>query len=180
MSIAIATIALLSAGVIQALGPRVEAASETSSSTLADSAVEQAAWKLKTVEVGSARGHGVQAAGKDVSAIVREVYDALLLQPAGLSASLEAHFARDAASALVRAGLGWPEDTTGVRVIKRRARVHVELGSSPRAVAIVRTIATGETPSGPLRLKQRSTLWIEESKGGWRVFAFDVDQRPSR
>jgi hypothetical protein len=90
------------------------------------------------------------------------------------------YFRGPARGAFRRSGAGVPEGAKEVRTLRRTARVTIQATSAKRAAASVTVIARGMVDGRDFKFRHRSELWLERTKKGWKVIAFDIDQRPMR
>ena len=149
----------------------------------ADRELPQAAWRVKTHPAGvmdkvtKAQAARIQRQRPQVAALVRDVYDAVLLHPGRLRATLAENFTPAAASALRRSGVVVSEPGV-VSTTKRRAKIGIQAAGGPTlAIATVRLEAShAARPDRPIA--HDATLWMERGKKGWKVVAFHVNQRP--
>ena len=143
----------------------------------------QAAWRIKTHPAGvmnkvtKAQAARIQRQRPQVAALVRDVYDAVLLHPGRLRATLAANFTPAAASALRRSGVAVSEAGV-VSTTRRKATIGIQAAGGPTlAIATVRLEAShAARPDRPIA--HDATLWMERGKKGWKVVAFNVTQRP--
>jgi hypothetical protein len=149
--------------------------------TIAAPDVEQAAWKIHARPMGAleklSRRERVHAtdAGRRVGAVIKEIYNALFLEPAGIRAAVRASFTRSAGAALLATKAGLPRNARDVRTTVRRADISVQVPRPRRAVAEVRVVARGEAGDS-FRVVHRAALYLERDRSGWRVIAFDIDE----
>jgi hypothetical protein len=153
--------------------------------TIAAPDAEQATWKIRARPMGalgkaSRRQHKrADDAGRRVGVVIKEVYDALFLEPAGLRGAVRANFSRSAGAALLATKSGLPRTARDVRTTVRRAEISVQVPRTLHAVAEVRLVAKGEARNAPqsrFRVVHHSTLFLERVRSGWKVIAFDLDQ----
>lgn len=90
------------------------------------------------------------------------------------------YFRGPARGAFRRSGAGVPEGAKEVRTLRRTARVTIQATTAKRAAASVTVIARGMVDGRDFKIRHRSELWLERTKKGWKVIAFDIDQRPMR
>lgn len=171
--------------------------------TVAAPRVEQAAWKIDTFPAGltkkvdkhdRARFNTQRAA---VTAIVREVYDALFLHPGKITETIAKDFAIRARRAVAATKAALPRGARNVQILKRTAHIGLQGNLARQAVATASISLKGETPkksygsarvgigapsaaSVPFRMVHRSTLWLERGDSGWKVIAFDLRRVPRR
>jgi hypothetical protein len=146
--------------------------------------IAQAPWRIEAHAVGrfgdapKAARRRLRAQRPRAAALVRDVYDAIVLRPRVARRTIRERFAPPAGRSF--AGLrrlGPPQGASRVKTLVRRARVALEAPGGRRAVAAVSVRARGIARGRRFRLKHRSTLWLERSGGRWHVVAYEVDQR---
>ena len=145
----------------------------------------QAPWQIKTHPAGvvdkvsKAQAARIKQQRPQVTALVKRVYDALLLHPGRLRSSLAENFTPAAAAALRRSGTVVPEEGL-VSTTKRKAEIGIQAAGGPTlAIATVSLEAT--LAQRPERVvEHEATLWMERAKNGWQVVAFEVEQGPQR
>jgi hypothetical protein len=152
--------------------------------TIAAPEVEQAAWKIQARPMGTlakpSRKDRRRAAdaGRRVGVVIKEVYDALFLEPAGLRGAVRANFTRSAGAALLGAKSGLPRTARDVKTIVRRAEISVQVPRTRHAVAEVRVVAKGRAQAR-FRIVHEATLYLER-RSGWHVIAFKLNQGRGR
>ena len=114
------------------------------------------------------------------TAIVTDVYDTMLLEPASLAEAINTSFTREAQAELTGKKIGWPDGVSEVRIKSRRLEIGIQSGAADRAIAHLRISATGVASGRPVELWHRAQLWMEKDGGKWTIFAFDIRQAPLR
>lgn len=144
----------------------------------AASRLPQAAWVVSFAPLkGEAlKGSAAEDELEDVGIVLQDVYDALWLDRSRLSQVIGARFAPSAASAMRTSTAGAPEGGQ-ISIQSRRARIGIQIGGGRRAIAVVKVKALAHNDVSTVELKQRSTMWLEKKAGGWRVIAFDINQK---
>ena len=156
--------------------------------TIAAPGVTQADWDVNAFPAG---GDGVGALSKKqteryeaqrepLASLIRDVYDALFLSPAGAKRVLQHRFARDAARQALASKIGLPAGAKDVHITKRLARVGIHVQGATRAAARVAIAGTAMKNDRKARFEHTSVLWLERQKGTWKVIAFDVTQGPGK
>jgi hypothetical protein len=149
-------------------------------------AEQQAPWVIKTFPAGAISKIGKserQLAAKRAAAvegIVKDVYDAELLDPKSLPKVLDRSFTPQAARGFAKAGLGVPKGASDVRSTTRRARIGVDVLGGRAAAADVKISLVGQLKGDTLKITQRATLWMQRDQRHWRVIGYDVKQGPTR
>jgi hypothetical protein len=148
-------------------------------------AAEQAPWKISSFPAGAlAKVAKIDKAAvatqlSAVETLVRNVYDAQLMDPRDLPKVLERSFTHAAAATFEKARLGVPKGATDVRSTKRHARIGVDIAGAKSAAAEVTISLKGELKGETLLIDQHSTLWMQKLEGDWRVVGYDVSQGPA-
>lgn len=148
-------------------------------------AAEQAPWVIKTFPAGAISKIGKSerelAANRAdaVEGIVKDVYNAELMDPRSLPKVLDRSFTPQAAKGFAKAGLGVPKGASDVRSTTRRARIGVDVTGGRAAAADVKISLVGELKGDTLKITQRATLWMQRDQKHWRVVGYDVRQGPT-
>lgn len=142
--------------------------------------IVQAKWKVTAFPAGGKLRAGTRATFKRVSTaaagVVTQVFDSLYTEPDRTPEVAARTFTRKARAALLSSDAGIPEAMERVKIVLRSARVGVQAEGLKRAAASVRLRLRGRLDGKRARIAARSTLWLERSKDGWRVIAFDIEQ----
>jgi hypothetical protein len=145
--------------------------------------VEQAAWKVSFSRAGTSGKLSKRAVTRlraqrpRLTTAVRAASDAMFL---GGGAPASSYFRGPARGAFRRSNAGAPEGAKEVRTLRRAARVTIQATTARRAAASVTVIARGVVGGRDFKVRHRSQLWLERTKKGWKVIAFEIDQRPMR
>jgi hypothetical protein len=145
--------------------------------------VEQAAWKVSFSRAGTSGKLSKRAVTRlraqrpRLTTAVRAASDAMFL---GGGAPASSYFRGPARGAFRRSNAGAPEGAKEVRTLRRAARVTIQATTARRAAASVTVIARGVVGGRDFKVRHRSQLWLERTNKGWKVIAFDIDQRPMR
>ena len=146
--------------------------------------VKQAPWDFEVSPAGATHriskaqraAVGRQKAG--VTALVQEVYDALLLERSALEQVANERFAGEAGAAFIRASKGILPAADELKLERRSARIGIDVNGARRAAARIR-IRVSATKGGREAIAlNTATLWLERNQKGWHVFAYDIEQRP--
>jgi len=108
--------------------------------------------------------------------VVRSVYTALLNDRGTPRSKVLARFDRRAGRAFLRSSSAGSKGRV-VRIHDRRARIGLDPASNRHAAARVRLALTQVKKPRKLRIEHRATLWLQRSRAGWRVIAFELDER---
>ncbi len=156
--------------------------------TVAAPGVVQAAWDVNSFPAG---GKGVRHLSKKakerlgkqrepLATLIKNVYDAMFLQPAALKQAIRANFAADAARRALDRHIGLPSGVEKVKLGRRTAKVGIHVQGASRAAASVVISGSAAKKDQKTRFRHRSTLWLERHGGKWKVIAFDVTQGPGK
>jgi hypothetical protein len=146
---------------------------------------QQAPWVIETFPAGAISKIGkadralVENRAAAVEGIVKDVYDAELMDPASLPKVLGRSFTNRAAESFAKAGLGVPKGASDVRSTTRRARIGVDIVGGRAAAADVKISLVGAMKGEKLKITQRATLWMQRDERHWRVVGYDVRQGPT-
>ena len=144
--------------------------------------ITQAKWKMKSNPVGKVgkltkkqkKRHKVQRAR--VKSVVREVYQAMFLDPESIRQVISERFSRRAGRALVRAGPGFRPGAEKIKTLQRRANIGLQAHTASAAAAKVFVRARARGADAVVRLRHRATMWMQRIDGEWRVIGFEVNQ----
>jgi hypothetical protein len=143
----------------------------------------QAPWRIAVYPAASGTNPKRKARARvedtrpELARLVRRLYFALFLDRAELPTVARRYFETRARRALLRSDAGLPATTEQVSTRMRRARIGVEGWSANRAAARVDVIARALEAGRRVRVRHRGLLWLERTGHGWRVIAFELDQR---
>jgi hypothetical protein len=146
---------------------------------------EQARWDIETFPAGALSKIGkadralVANRAAAVEGIVKDVYDAELMDPQSLPKVLDRAFTPKAAESFAKAGLGVPKGASDVRSTTRRARIGVNVLGGTAAAADVTISLVGDLKGDKLKITQHATLWMQRDQRHWRVVGYDVKQGPT-
>lgn len=182
--LAVASLALGSCSGNDGTAPQASAAEpDVPAATTPD--IPQAKWKIKAHPSGNLgkitkrQAKRVRAQRRPVSKLVAEVYDALFLDPARREEVLKARLLPRAARAIGNKA-GVPEGAGEVRTKVRKADIGIDVDGARRAAAKVKVRAEGVAGRRKFEIVHRATLWLERSRGKWKVIAFSLRQKPAR
>lgn len=146
-------------------------------------AIPQARWRV-AVFVAGQRGKPkkvqrarVRAQAPKLAGVVKNVYDALFLDPDAAPRVVRQRFLPAAAKSFLSTRAGVPARSDEVRTRKRIAKIGVHPRSAAFAAAVVRIVARATLGKRPVRVVHRATLWLQRTRSRWRVIGFAVTQR---
>jgi len=146
----------------------------------------QAKWQVSAFPAavtGKTTKKQLQAArvqGRRASQAIKNVYNALFLDPPAAERVIHAHFEPAAARAFLRARARLPGPIRHVRTTARSVHIGVDAHSAHRAIATVRVLLKALRHARRIRITARSTLWLERVHQAWRVLAWRALQGPHR
>jgi hypothetical protein len=123
----------------------------------------------------AARKQGIKAARG-----IRKVYYALLLDPSAANSLIRAHFEPKAARAFLASRARLSGRLHRIRTTGRFLRIGVDAGTAKRAIAIVGVLFKADQNSKRLKIKHKSTLWLERVHQAWKILAWHADQERRR
>jgi hypothetical protein len=154
--------------------------------SVAPTLLPQAKWRVRAFPAavtGKTTKKQLKAArlqGRRASQAIKNVYNALLLDPPAAERVIRAHFEPAAARAFLSARSRLPGRITLVRTTARTVRIGVDALNARKAVATVRVQLKGVRKTRRIRLRAQSTLWLERIHHSWRVLAWRARQGPHR
>lgn len=146
--------------------------------------IKQAAWRIKAKQIGSvgkvtrADKKRLRAQRPRLNGLIKDVYDSLFLSPSRKRISLRKHFTHEAARKVLATKAGISPRAERVRTWSRRATIGVQPNNGTVAAAQVYVHATGKVGNKIFRLVHKATLWLQRSRGTWKVVGFEVNQGP--
>jgi hypothetical protein len=150
--------------------------------TVTDPSIPQARWEAKVFPAGVLGKPSpklknlVKKERSVVVTTVTDVYDALLLAPGRLKDLRGKALTVAAADALASSELRVPEGMNDVRTTKRTTSIGIQVDGGKSAAARVSVWYSGRIKDEPVKLLQRSTLWLQGEGKHWMVIGFDGTQ----
>jgi hypothetical protein len=144
--------------------------------------IHQADWQIKSYpavtfrRVSKKERHRFRVQRPRVKTLIKDVYDALFLEPKNKKEALKRNFTRRARRAFARTRAGI-EAGAAVKITRRSAKVGIQAKGARRAVAVVTVRAKAMLEDRAVRVVHKSKLWLERSHRGWRVIGFEVNQQ---
>jgi hypothetical protein len=148
-----------------------------------EAVIEQVKWDVKAFPAGvtgkvtkeqkSAIKRNKERAGSAVIATI----DALIFEPKAIPSLTGRSLTPGTAKALARSKL-IPAGIKDIKVIRRAARIGIDVAGAKRAAARIAVGFRGALDSKRVRLSLTGVLWLERSSGSWKVVAFDGESRP--
>jgi hypothetical protein len=115
-----------------------------------------------------------------VRVTVRDLSDALALDPGRMPDAVERLVTKAAAPALLKAAPSMPKDATEITAIKRTGRIGLQAPRFAAAAAEVNVIMQASFEGRIVKWRNHFDLWLERADGEWRVIAFDLDRTQLR
>lgn len=171
---------LLSRGASDAASPAAEA-----SPTPTPTVLPQARWKVRAFPSGLLGQVGKQAVkaahrqARKAAKAVKHIYYVLLLDPPATEDLIRSRFEPAAARAFLHARARLPGRLSLVRTTHRFLKIGVDAASRRRAVARVGIVMKATRNSHRVKIKQKSTLWLERVHRLWKVLAWRAQQGPA-
>jgi hypothetical protein len=144
--------------------------------------IAQAPWKIYSFPSATLgdptkkQRKAVKRVAPRVQTVVKDLYDALVLSRSQLKEATSRWMTRFSAREL-RAAPPIPVELSRVKTLRREAKIGIDLRTRSRAAARVEIAFRADQGKKTLSFAHRGTLWLERHKGGWRVIAFDIEQR---
>lgn len=144
--------------------------------------IPQARWKMAAFAAPNPgvptnrQRKAVKRVTPQVKETVQDLYDALTVSRRQFSKVARRLLPADARKSLRGRPLV-PFKLTRIQTLKREARIAIDLKT--RAAASAKVTLRFRARSGKKRVMvaHNGTLWLERSKKGWQIIAFDLDQR---
>lgn len=146
--------------------------------------VKQAPWRFEVSPAGAigrvskSQKAAVARQKVGVTALVQEVYDTLLLERSALAKVVDRRFAANAGPAFLRSTKSILPTADELKLQRRIARIGIDVNGASRAAARVRILVSATEGARKALALNTATLWLERGERGWRVLAYEVDQRP--
>lgn len=146
-----------------------------------ESTLDQARWKITahaaSVERPTAKERTVVRRREPaLAALVKDVYDALLLDRDARRETIRRYFNASGGKAFFARGVDISK-SAAIRTRRRRADIGIDAQGATRAAASITVVATIRDGSREKRITHRADLYLEKQRRGWKVIGFAVDQR---
>lgn len=153
----------------------------SSSGSIGDPEIRQAEWRFTVKQAPGEKLSKNQRASlptqrKKLKTLAEDIFDALFLSPENQGRALRANFTSSARKSYQRTGVGVPKGADDVRIRRRSAWIVID--QNARATMNVNVVARGQADTGGFATAHHSVLYIAREKGGWKVFGYEVDQKP--
>lgn len=149
--------------------------------SIGDPEIRQAEWRFTVKRAPGKKLSKNQRASlptqrKKLKTMAQDIFDALFLSPENQGKALRTNFTSSARKSYLRTGVGVPNGADDVRIKRRSAWIVID--QTARATMSVNVVALGQADGGPFATAHRSVLYVAREKGGWKVFGYEVDQKP--
>ena len=143
---------------------------------------DAAVWKTDSYPVGaSGKLSKAEAARfkhqKDrVRATVRDLADAIAIDPGHLPRAARRLMTRSSAAALLKEAPGVPKGAAEVTALVRRGRVGIQAPRFSAAAAELQVVMQATIDGRVVKWRDSFRFWLQRADGVWRVIAFDLDR----
>jgi hypothetical protein len=149
--------------------------------SIGDPEIRQAKWRFTITRAPGKKLSKKQRASlptqrKKLKTLANETFDALFLSPENQGRALRANFTPSARKSYQRTGVGVPKGADDVRIRRRSAWIVID--QNARATMSVNVVAVGQASKGGFATAHHSVLYVAREKGDWKVFGYEVDQKP--
>ena len=145
--------------------------------------IDQVPWKVTAFAAGVTKPltkdqrKAIQRNKVRAGGPVTQIIDALMFEPDAIGALSGRSATAGAARALAKSKLV-PPGIKEVKVIRRIARVGIDVAGIKRAAAAVRVGFKGRLKGQSVRLSLAGSFWLERNPKGWKVVAFEGESKP--
>lgn len=115
-----------------------------------------------------------------VRATVRDLSDALVVDPSRLERAAERVMTPAAKASLLKLAPGLPKGAESTTVMKRTGRIGIQAPAFVAAAARTKIVMQTTIDGRIVSWRDDFTFWLQRSKGEWRVIAFDIDRTSLR
>lgn len=146
------------------------------------SVADAAVWRTDSYPVGaSGKLSKVEAARfrhqKDrVRATVRDLADAIALDPGRLPRAARRLMTRTSGAALLKEAPGIPKRAEEVVALERRGRVGIQAPRFGAAAAELQIVMQATIDDRMVKWRDSFRFWLQRADGVWRVIAFDLER----
>ena len=149
--------------------------------SIGDPEIRQAQWRFTVKRAPGKKLSKNQQASlptqrQKLKTLAEDIFDVLFLSPENQSRALRANFTSNARKSYQRTGVGVPKGADDVRIKRRSAWIVID--QNARATMSVNVVALGQADKGGFATAHHSVLYVAREKGGWKVFGYEVDQKP--
>jgi hypothetical protein len=143
---------------------------------------EAAVWKTDAYPVGaSGKLTKAEAARfkhqKDrVRATVRDLADAIAIDPGRLPRAARRVMTAASAAALLREAPGMPKGAEDITALQREGRIGIQAPRFGAAAAELQVVMQATVGDRVVKWRDDFTFWLSRSDGTWRVIAFDLER----
>lgn len=143
---------------------------------------EAAVWRTDAYPVGASGKLSKKESArfkhqKDrVRATVRDLADAIVLDPGRLPKAAARVMTNASAAALLKQVPGTPKGAEGVTALKRTGRIGIQAPRFSAAAAEIHVVLQATVGERLVRWRDDYRFWLQRADGAWRVIAFDFDR----
>lgn len=143
-----------------------------------------APWDIATRPIGmhgkldKAQKARFEAQRGRVAALIEDLVDASVLEPARLPAAVRGAMTQSAAAAFRKAVPAIPSQATNVEAARRSARVGIQAPAFRSAAARIKVTMRATIDGRPTTWRNDITLWMQREATTWKVLAFDLARVP--
>lgn len=144
--------------------------------------VDAAVWHTDAYPVGasgkldkSQRAH-FDAQKVRLRATVRDLADAISLDPGRLPRAARRVMTAVAGRSLVAKAPGLPKGAEGITALERSGRIGIQVPGFSAATAEIRMVMQATIDDRLVKWRDDITFWLSRSDDGWAVIAFDVER----
>ena len=188
-AVAAAAVAVIGASLlIGALrdNPIVVAEGEGGAAVVAPDIADAAIWHTDAYPVG-ASGHlskNESAAFKRqkerVRVNVRDLADAIALDPGRLPRAAQRIMTGPAAASLLKAAPALPKGAEEITALKRTGRIGIQAPRFAAAAAEVSIVMQASIEGRIVKWRDEFTFWLQRADGEWRVISYELDRMEIR
>ena len=113
-----------------------------------------------------------------VRATVRDLSDALVVDPARLRRAAGRVMSAPARTSLLELAPTLPKGAEAITVMKRTGRIGIQAPAFAAAAARMKIVMNATIDGRTVSWRDDFTFWLHRSQGSWQVIAFDVDRTP--
>ncbi len=154
--------------------------------SIAAPGVRQPRWRITTEPAGVIHSvhrddrRRIQRQARALTPRIRRLFNAIFLYPNQVAQVVNRFFSEEAEVSLKRSKAGLPRRVSDIKIMRRTARIGVDVSGATRAAAKVRVIAKGLLNGERFAVRQDADLWLARKARRWKVIGFQIDQAPWR
>lgn len=151
-------------------------------SALGADVAEAAVWRTDAFPVGASgelsrkESRRFTRQKERVRATVRDLADALAVQPGRLPDAVDRLVTKVAAASLLKRAPEIPNGSEAVTVVKRTGRIGIQAPRFAAAAAELRVVMEATIDDRLVKWRDEYRFWLERVDGRWSVIAFDLER----